>query len=90
MPTAPLAKPRIVLRTLVNIGALTNKQDLIGRSVRMIATKYRGQLGKIVGAFTALDKNARATYENCRGVYYTVETPAVVLFGVTWEETLRV
>ena len=90
MPAAPATKQRVTLRNLVNLSALSNKADLIGKSVRLIGTKYRGQVGKIIGAFTALDKNAPSTYEDCRGTYYTVETPTVVLFGLTWEEAMRV
>lgn len=88
-PTAASTKPVLRLNVLEDAKAISNEAELVGRLVVMCHKDCRGERGKIVRVVTAKRLKESSKYQGCRDVFYTIETPARFITGVTWQDFLQ-
>lgn len=68
---------------------LSNREDHVGKSVRIVSGAYRGQRGKIYNVITAELAEKNEKDKGRRGVYYMVELSTVILAGLTWQDFIK-
>lgn len=68
---------------------LSNRAEHVGKAVKIVSGKYRGERGKIYNVITAEVREKNEKDKGRRGVYYSVELRNVIVSGLTWQDFIK-